>query len=76
MTNGKTIHTKIAKEICKFLYSLSPHTINDIFKVRDNIYNFGNFQSLYSTKKIILRFMGSLVETDFTTNTVGIFGNF
>ena len=38
-----------AKKIYDFLHGLPPPIMNDIFKVRNSIYNLSNFQSLYST---------------------------
>ena len=46
----------LAKESYKFMHGLSLPIMNDIFKVRDNIYNRRNFQSFYSTRKKTVRF--------------------
>ena len=55
ITKEKTIHQNdlesLAKEIYKFLNSLSPPIIHDAFMIRNNKYNLRNFQCLYSTKR-------------------------
>ena len=56
-TNKQTKNLKcLAKEIYKFLHGLSPPIMNNIFKVRGNIYNVRNFQSLYSNCQKTVRF--------------------
>ena len=55
ITKKKTIHQNnlesLAKEIYKFLNSLSPSIMNGAFMIRNNKYNLSNFQCLYSTNK-------------------------
>ena len=68
MTKEKTIHQKklkfLGKEICKFLHGLSPPIIDDILKVRGNIYNLRNFKSLCSTSEKTVKFGTKRLRTE------------
>ena len=60
ITKEKTIHQNnlecLAKEINKFLNGLSPPIMNGAFMIRNNNYNLKNFQCLYSTNKITVKY--------------------
>lgn len=60
MTNQKRILQNnlecLSKKIYKYLHGLSPPLMNDVFQIKEIVYNLRNFQAVYSNKKKTVKF--------------------